>query len=202
MCDRQNTIVCSFDVHSPRINAFQIHELLYETVRLREDDVRVIQIDGPLRKVYVKFVNSERMMRELQPIQGDLDFHHENREISKVTVDNAGVGIRRVRVSTLPHEITEAQITNAMSTYGEVKKIQDEVWSYAYRFKVKTGFRLVDIGLKKHTPSHMKIDGHRALASNEGESMTCYRCNEQVHQINDCPRRKLPGSQQTNHDAN
>ena len=128
MCDRRNTIVCSFDVRSPRINAFQIHEWLYETVRLTEDDVRVIQIDGPIRKEYVKFVNSERMMRVLQPIQGDLNFHHENGEISKETVDIAGVGSRRVRVSALPPEVTEAQITNVMSTYGDVKKIHDEVW--------------------------------------------------------------------------
>jgi len=63
-----------FDVRSPRINAFQIHEWLYETVRLTEGDVRVIQIDGPVRKMCVKFVNSERMMRVLQPIQGDLNF--------------------------------------------------------------------------------------------------------------------------------
>ena len=60
-------------------------------------------------------------MRVLQPIQGDLDFHHENGEISKMTVEIAGVGTRRFRVSTLPPEVTEAQITNAMSTYGEVK---------------------------------------------------------------------------------
>ena len=29
----------------------------------------------------------------------------------------------------------------------------------AYRFKVKKGFRLADIGLKLHIPSHMKIEG-------------------------------------------
>ena len=89
MSDRQNTIVCSFDVRSPKINAFQIHEWLYEMVRLTEDDIRVIQMDGPLRKVYVKFVNTERMIRVLQPIQGDLKFHHENGVISKVTVEIA-----------------------------------------------------------------------------------------------------------------
>jgi len=116
ICDRHNRIVCSFEVRSPRINAFQIHEWLYETLRLTEDDVRVIQIDGPLGKEYVKFVNSERMMRVLQPIQGDLDFYHENRVISKVTVEITGGGSRRVRVTTFPSEVTEAQITNITST--------------------------------------------------------------------------------------
>ena len=50
MCDRQNTLVCSFDLRSPRINAFQIHEWLYETVRLTEDDVRVIKLMAPYEK--------------------------------------------------------------------------------------------------------------------------------------------------------
>jgi hypothetical protein len=76
-------------------------------VHITEDVVRVIQIDGLLRKVYVKFVNAECMMRVFQPIQGDLDFHHDNSEISKVTIEIAGVGTRRVRVSTLPPEVTE-----------------------------------------------------------------------------------------------
>ena len=107
MCDRQNTLVCSFDLCSPRINAFQIHEWLYEMVHITEDVVRVIQIDGLLRKVYVKFVNAECMMCVFQPIQGDLDFDHDNSEISKVTIEIAGVGTRRVRVSTLPPEVTE-----------------------------------------------------------------------------------------------
>jgi len=142
------------------------------------------------------------MMRVLQRFQGDLEFHHENGEISTVTVEIAGVGIRWVRVSTLPPEVTEVQITNAPSTYREVKKIHDKVWSDAYRFNVKTDDRLVDVSRRKHILSHMKIYGHRALISYEGQPMTCYRCSEQGHQINDCPRRKLQGSQQTSRDAN
>ena len=71
-----------------------------------------------------------------------------------------------------------------------------------HRFKVKTGVRLVDIGLRKHIPPHLKIDGQRTLILYEGQSMTCYRCSEQSYPINDCPRRKGPGSQQTSHNAN
>jgi hypothetical protein len=113
------------------VNAFQIHEWLHDTDLLKEDDVREIQIDGPLRKVYVKFVTSERMMNIMQHIQEDLSFHHENGEISQVKVEAAGLGIRRVRASTLPPEVTDSQIVNVMTTYGDIKKIQDEAWSHA-----------------------------------------------------------------------
>ena len=57
MCERQNTVVFSFDTRSPRVKAYQIHEWLHGTALIREQDVRVIQIDGPLRNVYVKFVS-------------------------------------------------------------------------------------------------------------------------------------------------
>jgi len=70
--------------------------------------------------------------------------------------------------------------------------MHDEVWSPAYRFKVKTVVRLVDVSLKKHIPSHIKVDGHCALIPNEGQPMTCYGCNEHGHQITECPRRKMP----------
>ena len=101
-----------------------------------------------------------------------------------------------------PPEVTETQVTNAMSIYGEVNKTHDEIWSQDYRSKVKTGVRLVDISLRKHIPSHMKFEGHRALLSYEGQPMTCYRCSEQGNQINGCPQRNLPGSQQISHDEN
>jgi hypothetical protein len=119
-----------------------------------------------------------------------------------VTIEIAGAGTRRFRVSTLPPEVTATQITNAISIYGKVKKIHEEIWSHAYRFKVKTGVRLVDISIRKHIPSHMKIEGHRALISYEGQPTTCFRCNEQGHKISECPCRRMPGGQHTIHKGN
>jgi len=45
----QNTIVCTFDPTSPRISAFDIHEWIHETLRISEQKVSMIQIDGPKR---------------------------------------------------------------------------------------------------------------------------------------------------------
>jgi len=55
MSERQNTLVCAFDQHSPRITAYDIHEFIYDTLCLREDEVAMIQIDDPRRHVYTKF---------------------------------------------------------------------------------------------------------------------------------------------------
>jgi hypothetical protein len=51
--ERQNTLVCSFEPTSPRITAYQIHEWIHENMHLQEEDVRMIQIDGPQRKIYI-----------------------------------------------------------------------------------------------------------------------------------------------------
>ena len=66
MGDRLNTIVCIFDLRSPRITAYQIHDWIYERIRLPEKDVRMLQIDGPGRRVYIKFTTSEQMYAVLQ----------------------------------------------------------------------------------------------------------------------------------------
>ena len=68
------------------------------------------------------------MKNTLKQIIDDLSFRHDSGDISRVKVETAGVGIR-IRVSTLPPEVTEPQIKNVLSTYGDIKKIQDEVWS-------------------------------------------------------------------------
>jgi hypothetical protein len=53
--ERQNTIVCLFDKSSPKISEFDIHEWIYETLNLPEDDVQMVQMDGPSRQVFIKF---------------------------------------------------------------------------------------------------------------------------------------------------
>jgi len=147
-------------------------------------------------------VNTERMMDVLQPIQWTLEFHHENEELSKLSVEIAGVGIRRVLVATLPPEVTKKQVKKILSKYGDVKRITDEMRSQVYRFRVKTGVRLVDIGQHRHIPSHMKIEGHRALISYMGQPITCYGCSEPGHQISECRHRRTAGSQETGHATN
>jgi hypothetical protein len=57
---------------------------------LLEDDVSMIQIDGPKRRVYIKFVNDQRMTRSLQDTNGTLPYRHDTGEQSTVTLEIAG----------------------------------------------------------------------------------------------------------------
>jgi len=159
-------------------------------MRLAEEDIRAIQVDGPRRRVYIKFTKEDRMKDVLQGTNGLLEFRHDNGEISQVRIEHAGMGTRKVRVAGLPPEVKEHSIKECLSNYGDIVSIRDELWAAAYRYKVYNGIRIVEIKLKRHLPSHLAIAGNDALISYEGQPQTCYRCNETGHQQIDCPRKK------------
>jgi hypothetical protein len=48
MGERINTVIYSFDENTPRISAFEIHELIRETLHLEEPNVLIIQVDGQM----------------------------------------------------------------------------------------------------------------------------------------------------------
>jgi len=84
MEERQNTIGCAFDPSIPRITAHQIHDWIYESLRLTESDIRMIQIDVPRRRVYMKFHSSDRPYSVLQATEGCVEFFHDNGGLSFV----------------------------------------------------------------------------------------------------------------------
>ena len=190
MCDRKNTLVCIFDMRSPRISAYLIHEWIHENLHLEEDDIRTLQIDGPRRRVYIKLNSETRLQEILNDTQGQLTFYHDNGEISKVLLELADAGIKKIRIARLPPEVNADIIKTCLLKFGEVKTIRDEMWTQAYRYKVYNGVRIVEIRLKQHLPSHLLIAGHDALVSYDGQPPTCFRCNGTGHQIQDCPRRR------------
>jgi hypothetical protein len=102
MTERHNTVVCVFDKSSRRISAYAIHEWLYAKLQLPEDDVQMVQIDGPTRHVYIKFESAERMSTHLPTILGTLEYLINNGELSKVIVTPTGIGFREVRIAGLP----------------------------------------------------------------------------------------------------
>ena len=56
-----NTVVCCFDPRSPRINASHVHECIYDSLQLPEENIRMIQFDGFKRSVNIKFSDEDGM---------------------------------------------------------------------------------------------------------------------------------------------
>ena len=67
MSERRNAIVSAFDIKSPRISAYDIHEWIYAQMRVGEIDVTMVQIDGPERHVYRESQEECARLRESVP---------------------------------------------------------------------------------------------------------------------------------------
>jgi hypothetical protein len=105
MEDRKHTLVCAFDPKSPRISAFEVHEWIYEQLKFDDEKVTMVQIDGTKRQMFIKFSESTYAQAIVQCTTGFVNCKHPNGEISKVQVDMAGLGTKRVRIANLPPEI-------------------------------------------------------------------------------------------------
>jgi len=49
------------------------------------------------------------------------------------------MGIKTICIASLPPEVKEHMIEECLSKFGEVKSTRDELWTSAYRYKVKMG---------------------------------------------------------------
>jgi hypothetical protein len=147
MNDRQNTIVCVFDPQNPHITAYQIHEWTYERLQLPEE-VRMIQMDGPRRCVYIKFAISEQAYAVLRKTSGQIEYRHDNGELSTVQAELAGKGTKRIRIANLPPEVPDRTIRDTPSIHDDLKDIREETWSRAYRHPVSNGIRIAVTYLK------------------------------------------------------
>jgi hypothetical protein len=101
--------MCAFDMNSPRITAFEIHEWILSTFSLDEDDIRMIQIDGISRQVLIKLVDMQKV-HDITQSDGALVYTHANGERYTVRISVAGSGLRLIRVDNLPSELPNHMI--------------------------------------------------------------------------------------------
>jgi hypothetical protein len=123
MGERQNAIVCVFDPRNPTLSAYQIHERIHEQLKVREQDIRMIQVDGPRRSVYIKFCDYEGMQAVIRELPGQMGYRHDNGELYLVQIEIAGMGMRRIRFAGLAPEISDRTLRDFMSTYRDVRTI-------------------------------------------------------------------------------
>jgi hypothetical protein len=111
--------------------------------------------------------------------------------------EQAGMGVRRIRIASLPPEVHDQTLRAIFTRYGEVKEMHADAWLRAYRYQVSSGVRIAIVSLKQHIPLHMTIDNNRVLITYEGQPPNYYGCSGTGHQYQECPRRKQAKLNQT-----
>jgi hypothetical protein len=153
----------------------------------------MVQIDGPRRQVFIKFIDVQYVHDILQITQHTAEYKHSNGVVSVLRIEMAGLGTKPVRIGNLPPEIQEGILRAHIAPYGEIHTIQEAHWSNFYRYKVANGIRIGVIALTKHIPSYFTIVGHRVLVSYNGQPQTCFGCGDMEHLLQVCPKRRTRG---------
>jgi hypothetical protein len=112
----------------------------------------MIQIDGIRRQVFIKFTNSTRLYSVLTETKEQLEFKHDNGELSQVTTELARMGMRKIRIANLPPEVNDRMIKDILVKYGEVREIKEEQWARTYRYEVSNGIRIVGASNSTYRP--------------------------------------------------
>jgi hypothetical protein len=159
MAESHNTVVCSFDLTSPRITAHDIHEWSFAVLQIPEHIVQMIKIDDIKRHVYIKLVDANSVHALLQDMAGQAEYKYPIGEMSIVHFALAGLSTKRSRVANLPQEASNDTLKAALAPYGKIMNILNERWSKFYRYPVDNGVRQVPMVLSRHAPSCLTVAG-------------------------------------------
>jgi hypothetical protein len=102
MTERRNTMICAFDPKSPKISAYDIHEWIYETLRIPDQEVTMIQVDGIKIHVYIKLLTEQIAHKIIQDTNGRITYKHPDGLITTVLIELAGMGIKSIRMANPP----------------------------------------------------------------------------------------------------
>ena len=186
---RKNTLEFHFSDRSKRPRTYDIHEWLATNLGIHPDTVIGLQLDNMRNSVFVKFVLQEQLDSVLRRTGNEVTYSDASGDI-KVLVRDCGDNTKKVRVVNLPFEVPNETIYNELSQYGTIKSVIEEEWSGdQFKFKVKTGVRIVNMVVKRNIPSFVIFKNFKGQVFYEGQKKTCNYCNSDGHLLAECSKR-------------
>jgi len=78
MCERLNTIKCTFGLRSPGFSAYEIREWIYAQMCFNDQVATVAQIIWSKRHTHINFRDNERMQDVFYFPGGQVEYWHNN----------------------------------------------------------------------------------------------------------------------------
>lgn len=186
---RENTFRIDFGHFPKKPNAREIHAFVGKRLGLTQPQVKRIQYHQTLGCAYVQCADLNTAQ---QIARNHADKHEvtiENKKHTyKIRLEEAGTEVRIYELS--PH-ISDEQISNHMSQYGEILSIKELLWDDRFMFSgTPSGIRLLKMVLTKHIESYVTIMGETSLVTYSGQIQTCRHCGERIHIGIPCTQNK------------
>jgi hypothetical protein len=135
-------------------------------------------------------INENTVQEIIAKKGGTAQYKSPGGSITQVTLAQAGIGHKKLRIRNLAPEVPNSTLLQAIRPYGVVEDIQSEKWTRTYRYQFDNGIRVVSISFKKHVPSSMTVVGQRKMIAYEGQPTTCFGCGEEGQLFQACSHRR------------
>ncbi|KAJ4438142.1 hypothetical protein ANN_14081 [Periplaneta americana] len=111
MIERKQTLVITFTEHDiPRPEPYLLHEWIYEDLRLMEEQLEMIELNGVARQIFIKCISTDIVEEILERTKDELSFTFSNGQRTKVKIEKAEPGIKSVKIYNLPPELSNINI--------------------------------------------------------------------------------------------
>lgn len=186
---RENTFRVDYSQFPKQLTHDEIHKFVGIELGLSRENVLLLQ---PSRRLGCTFVEVNNL-NLAETIVEQHDNKHEfvfDGKIYKlrITMEDGAV---EVRLFDLSNDISNDQIAEFLTEYGDVLNVRDLLWDERSAFcGVKTGVRIARMVVKKNIPSLVVIHGEETAASYKGQRQTCLHCQEFVHVGIPCVQNK------------
>jgi hypothetical protein len=191
---RRETLTVEFERDAKRPLGGELCRWLKSELDVNVGDLVAVEHEFGSKKVHLKFKKSEKMSSVIDGAD-ERKFVYEDGTTTRVTLATAGFGVKIIRVRNLPIEFDNQHLRTAVSEYGNVQNVFNEVYSEKSVFKgLFTGVRVVRITMKMHIPSYVMIKGVEAYVEYSGQPKTCQVCGAVDHLRAACPNRRRGGT--------
>lgn len=186
---RENTFRIHYENVPKKPSFEELHDFVAIELGLEYEQVLRLQPSRALGCAFVKVVDLELA----QKIVAEHDNIHEIEVDGKtyklrITLEDGSVEVKLTDLSELT---TNEKVARALSAYGEVLSVTEQVWDSKYRFAGRpTGARIVRMMLQRNIESYVTIDGQSTNVTYSGQLQTCRHCGEFVHNGISCVQNK------------
>ena len=97
----------------------------------------MIQIEGIKRQVIIKLIDNGYVQALRRETNGQAEYKHHNGVLSIVNIAIAGMGTKRVRITNLPPEVKEHAIRTALTPFGAVLAVIEEMWPKHIKYRME-----------------------------------------------------------------